>query len=49
MYIILFQLDTQNNLDSLINLAYNLLESPTVEPIVIFVDAINQVTGLFYN
>jgi hypothetical protein len=35
-------LEVQTNLDSLINLAYNLLESPNTQPTIIFVDAINQ-------
>ena len=32
-----------SDLDSLISLTYNLLENETTEPIIIFVDAINQV------
>ena len=35
-------METQTSLDELVNLAYNLLESPSTDPIVIVIDAINQ-------
>ena len=41
---ITFQKEVLSDLDSLISLAYNLLENPSTEPTIVFVDAINQVS-----
>lgn len=43
IYFFILQKEGLSDLDSLIALTYNLLENETTEPIIIFVDAINQV------